>query len=266
MNHLLRKPFPRCLAICYSVRRHTNRHVQNNIGNTAARLRVHEDRYADDVSTALPVQSVLSDLKKETEGLFHNAGQMVGHVQAKLLHQIVALQRPRRVLEIGTFTGSSAIAMASALPAESSLVTLEVSAQHADVARRYIEKARMGHQVEVKVGPAIDSLNALSQSKAEFDLIFIDANKLEYHQYFDICINNNLLSDHGVMLVDNVLFFGQVHRLAGYESLLEVPKKISKRAKALQEFNQHVLQDPRVEVVMLPIFDGLSIIRKRREN
>ncbi|KAI7873013.1 O-methyltransferase [Spinellus fusiger] len=195
---------------------------------------------------------------------------MVGEAQAKLLHQWVDLLRPQRILEIGTFTGYSTLAMASALLPAAQLITLELNPNHATVARDFIKKAGLCKQIELKQGPAKESLLSIVKQtpNIQFDLIFIDADKGGYIHYFDEIINNNLLSERGLILVDNVLFFGQVHREAGYHDPqpIDASKNIKNIAKKVHAFNEHVLAEERVEVVVMPIFDGLSIIRKKKTS
>ncbi|KAG0164962.1 hypothetical protein DFQ30_009158 [Apophysomyces sp. BC1015] len=167
------RPSPNYLATKFSIRWHSSELLQNSLSGSNGRLRLGEEQYANDMSTPMPMQAVLSDLHNETKMLFQNSHMMISNAQAKLHHQIIAIQRPKRVLEIGTFTGFSAIAMASALPPKATLVSLEISKPYADVARRYVEKAQLQDRVEIKDGPAMDSLEALSRDKLQFDTVFL---------------------------------------------------------------------------------------------
>ncbi|KAG0189213.1 hypothetical protein DFQ28_003731 [Apophysomyces sp. BC1034] len=168
------RPSPNYLATKFSIRWHSSELLQNSLSGSNGRLRLGEEQYANDMSTPMPMQAVLSDLHNETKMLFQNSHMMISNAQAKLHHQIIAIQRPKRVLEIGTFTGFSAIAMASALPPKATLVSLEISKPYADVARRYVEKAQLQDRVEIKDGPAMDSLEALSRDKLQFDTVFLE--------------------------------------------------------------------------------------------
>ncbi|KAI8142473.1 O-methyltransferase [Fennellomyces sp. T-0311] len=191
---------------------------------------------------------------------------MVSESQAKVLHQLVHLFGASRILELGTFTGFSTLAMATALRATDKLISIEVDPKPHAVACQYIEKLRLQDRVDLRLGQAMDSLVSLAndEPRHQFDLIFLDADKRGYIPYFDFIMDNDLLSDRGVIIADNVLYFGQVHRTAGFESdkPVEASKRIRKGARYVHEFNQHVLHDPRVQVVMLPLFDGVSFIRK----
>ncbi|KAI8379188.1 O-methyltransferase [Radiomyces spectabilis] len=195
---------------------------------------------------------------------------MVSQCQAKLLHQLTLLLRPRRVLEIGTFTGYSTIAMASALESAATITTLELDQRPLQIAHQYIQKAGLNDIVEMKQGPAIESLIQLTRERPnlQYDMIFLDADKGGYIQYYEHIMQHNLLSDRGCLLADNVLFFGQVHREAGYidPQPVEASKNIKKTARKAHAFNAHVYSDPRAQVVVLPLFDGLSIIQKRKKD
>ncbi|KAI8642183.1 O-methyltransferase [Parasitella parasitica] len=202
---------------------------------------------------------------------------MVSSLQGKLLHNLVAIFQPQRVLEIGGFTGYSAIAMGSALAAKATLLSLELDPKHIEFAEKFVNEAQLQDKVKFRQGPAMDSLAYLGQTKpsnAKYDLIFLalDADKGGYIKYFDSILKYDLLSDRGIILADNVLFFGFVHKQAGHsDNQAEADKEkhesasenIKKTALKVHKFNQHVANDPRVESVSLPIFDGLTIIRKK---
>ncbi|KAI7884773.1 S-adenosyl-L-methionine-dependent methyltransferase [Lichtheimia hyalospora FSU 10163] len=201
--------------------------------------------------------------------MFSNAHMMVSETQGKLLHQLAQLVNARRVLEIGTFTGYSTLAMASALPdndTTATVISLDRNEQAQSIAKKYIQGAQLEKKVNFRLGNGLDLLQDLVQEEPsrQFDLIFLDANKSGYIPYFDYIMDHNMLADRGIIIADNVLFFGQVHRVAGYDDTpLDASKNILGTAKKAHKFNQHVLSDPRVQVVVLPIFDGVSIIRKR---
>ncbi|OAD73887.1 hypothetical protein PHYBLDRAFT_20432 [Phycomyces blakesleeanus NRRL 1555(-)] len=242
------------------------------MSNANNRLRLLEERYATDVSTPFPkqVNSVMKALADETSREFSNGFMMISESQAMLLHQLVSILRPKKVLEIGTFTGYSAIAMASALGPNASLTTLELDPCHLAVARRFVKEARLDKTVEFKQGPALESILELVRQtpRPQFDVIFLDADKGGYIKYFNHIMESNLLSDNGVIIADNVLFFGQVHQHAGYDDPETIPvsKNVKKLAKKAYDFNKYVREDDRVEVVLLPIFDGITIIRKARSK
>ena len=153
-----------------------------------------------------------------------------------------AMTNARRIVEVGTFTGWSSIAMASALPAGGTLVTCDVNAGTSEIARRYAEEAGVADRIEYRIGPALESL---AQLDGLFDLVFIDADKGGYVDYYEAAIGK--LADGGVMLADNTLFgLGE-----------------GENAAAIERFNEHVRADDRVEQVLLTIREGVTLIRRR---
>ncbi|HEY8554251.1 MAG TPA: class I SAM-dependent methyltransferase, partial [Burkholderiales bacterium] len=177
-----------------------------------------------------------------------DAQMVVGPLEAALLQLLVRLSGARRVLEIGTFTGYSALAMAEALPPDGRLITCEIDPKHADIAERFFARSPHGKKIALRRGPALETLAALD-GEAPFDLVFIDADKENYGNYYERALS--LLRSGGLIVADNVLWYGKV--LA--------PQAASDRAMA--HFNERVRSDTRVECVMLPLRDGVSVIRKR---
>lgn len=153
----------------------------------------------------------------------------------------------RRVLEIGTFTGYSALAMAEALPDDGMVLTCEIDADSAAFARRFWEKSPQGRKIHVRVGPALETLTAL---KGPFDLIFIDADKANYVNYYRRALD--LLAPTGVILIDNVLWSGRVLTTAPDPS-----------TAAIQELNRVVSTDPRVTAVWVTLRDGVFVIKPK---
>jgi len=196
------------------------------------------EKYAVEHTT--PEPPWLAALAEET--------RMVGTLEGRLLTAVVAMLRPRSVLEIGTFTGYSALSMAEALPAGGRIVTCDISEEHLAIARRHIAASPYAGVIEVRSGPALETIATLP---GPFDLVFIDADKTSYSAYFDATLPK--LAPHGVILVDNVLWSGR---------LLD-PAVADPDTAALRAFNDQVLADDRVEVVMLTVRDGLSLIRHR---
>lgn len=256
---------------CYLTRFHSTNSLASTVSNDMGRLRFEEEKYTTDLSSPFPapIQQSLSNLVDETVKTFSNAHMMVSETQGKLLYQLTQLINARRVLELDTFTGYSTLAMASTLPdndTTATVISLDRNEQAQAVAKKYIQEAQLENKVDFRLGKALDLMQDLVQEdpSRQFDLIFLDANKSGYISYFDYIMDHNMLADRGIMIADNVLFFGQVHRVAGYsETSSEASKNILSTAKKAHKFNQHVLSDPRVQVVVLPIFDGVSIIRKR---
>lgn len=176
-----------------------------------------------------------------------------GHVEGQFLKMLLHLSRARRVLDIGMFTGYSALAMAEALPDDGIIIACEVDAYVADFAQNLFAQSQHGSKIQVKVAPAIDTLNALIAQNESFDFVFIDADKREYVQYFKMLLDSSLLAPSGFICVDNTLLQGQPY-------LPETER--SGNGQAIAEFNEAVSNDPRVEQVLVPLRDGVTIIRR----
>jgi len=195
---------------------------------------------------SMPPAELFERLGAETQETQHVPQMMVGALEGAFLSFVVGMKRPRRVLEIGTFTGWSSIAMASALPSGSTLVTCDVNEETSAIARRYAEEAGVADRIEYRLGPAVETLAAL---EGPFDLVFIDADKGGYVDYYEAVLPK--LADDGVILVDNTLSDGDA---------IEPTGPIS---EAIARFNDYVCADDRVECVLLTIRDGITLIRKR---
>jgi caffeoyl-CoA O-methyltransferase len=167
---------------------------------------------------------------------------MVGPIEGAFLSFLVAMTTAQRVLEVGTFTGWSSIAMARALPPGGSLVTCDVNEETTAVARRYAEEAGVADRIDFRLGPAVDTLATL---EGPFDLAFIDADKAGYVDYYEAILPK--LSPRGVIAADNTLF--------GLDPDGET-------AADMTRFNEHVLHDDRVEAVLLPFREGVTLIRR----
>jgi len=174
-----------------------------------------------------------------------------GHVEGRLLGMLVHVTRARRVLDIGMFTGYSALAMAEALPADATVVACEIDPDVAAFARERFAASADGHKIDVRVGPAERTLAELA-ADPPFDLVFLDADKAGYVAYLAALLDTGLLAPHGLLCVDNTLMQGQPY----------LPGSPTANGKAVAEFNDVVAADPRVEQVMLPLRDGLTLIRQ----
>jgi caffeoyl-CoA O-methyltransferase len=194
--------------------------------------------------------AVLRDLIRETqEKLGRRAGMQIAPEQGTFMTILARAIGARRAIEVGTFTGYSAICIARGLPADGSLLCCEVSEEWTAIARRYWEKAGVVGKISLKLAPALDTLRALP-SDATFDFAFIDADKTNYRHYYEEVLRRTRAG--GLILVDNVLWDGAV--------LDE--KDQTDDTKAIRAFNDFAVTDKRVELVMLPISDGLTIARK----
>lgn len=176
-----------------------------------------------------------------------------GHVEGQTLKMFVQMMRAQRILDIGMFTGYSALAMAEALPEEGKLIACEVDPYTAEFARSRLTTSPHSSKIQIEVGAALETLDRLAANEESFDLVFIDADKQEYSAYYQKLMDSNLVSSQGFICVDNTLLQGQVY-------LPEADQ--SANAKAIVQFNQLVADDPRVEQVLLPLRDGLTIIRR----
>jgi caffeoyl-CoA O-methyltransferase len=203
------------------------------------------ERYAAEHTTPLP--PLLDELVRETHSRFGGRAEMLcGQVEGQFLRMLVAMSSAQRVLEIGTFTGFSALMMAAGLPSDGELVTLELSAEHAEFARSFIARSGDGGKVRLIEGPALESLKTL---RGPFDFAFIDADKVSYPAYFKAALR--LLSRGGLIALDNVLREGDVLN----------PK--DEGTIAIAELNDIVTKDDSVENVMLTVRDGVMLVRKK---
>jgi len=176
-----------------------------------------------------------------------------GHVEGQTLKMLVHATRARRVLEIGMFTGYSALAMAEALPADGQLVSCEIDPEVAAFARRCFQDSPDGGKIDVRVGPALATLKELNAAGDVFDLVFIDADKAGYAGYLTALLDFGLIAGHGLICVDNTLMQGQPWR----------PGEPTANGAAVAAFNRAVAAEPRVDQVIIPLRDGLTLIRPR---
>jgi caffeoyl-CoA O-methyltransferase len=202
------------------------------------------ERYAEEHST--PPAELFARLGEETHATQNAPQMMVGQLEGAFLSFLVWLKQPRLVLELGTFTGWSSIAMALSLPTGGRIVTCDVNLETTAIARRYAEEAGVADRIEYLLGPAIQTIATLD---GPFDLVFIDADKPGYIDYYEAVLPK--LSEHGVILADNTLAGGDV--LAPSEEM----------SVAIAAFNEHVRADSRVECVLLTVRDGITLIRRR---
>jgi caffeoyl-CoA O-methyltransferase len=196
-----------------------------------------------------PPPAHLRELARETHETLSSPQMLTGDIAGRFLEFLVFLAQPRLVLEIGTYSGYSALSMAAALPDAARIVTCEISDEHADVAERHIAAAGESGRIEVRRGPALDTVATLD---GPFDLVFIDADKSSYRAYYEAVLPK--LSARGLIVVDNVLWSGRV---------AEPPSDDDTESTiALREFNDHVAGDERVVNVMLSVRDGMTLIRR----
>ncbi|BAT53043.1 O-methyltransferase, family 3 [Nostoc sp. NIES-3756] len=231
--------------------------------NHAWRLAAGLDPYLEECTT--PESAELAALAKTTAteawDTHFNGGTTVrpleqemlsGHIEGQTLKMFVHMTKAKRVLEIGMFTGYSALAMAEALPEDGVLVACEVDSYAAEMGQKAFQQSPHGAKIRVELGGALETLDRLAQAGESFDLVFIDADKKEYVAYFHKLLDSGLLAAGGFICVDNTLLQGEVYLSAQERSV---------NGEAIAQFNRTVANDPRVEQVLLPLRDGLTIIR-----
>jgi predicted O-methyltransferase YrrM len=201
--------------------------------------------YAEGFSSA--PEALLQKIVDETTATHSNAHMLSSNTQGKLLEMISKMISPLNILEIGTFTGFSALCLAAGLKEEGILHTIELREEDAEKAGRYFKESALGARIKLHIGDARSIIPTLKES---WDLVFIDADKVGYIEYYELTLQS--LRPGGWIIADNVLFHGQV---------LEDDIR-GKNAKAIHAFNEHVKNDPRVEQVMLTVRDGLLVIKK----
>jgi len=196
-----------------------------------------------------PAAAHLQALAHETSQTLGFPAMLTGDVEGRLLEMLVFLARPQLVLELGTFSGYSALSMAAALPEDGRIVTCEILDEHADFAERHIAASGLGDRIEVRRGPASETIAAVD---GPFDLVFIDADKTGYLDYYEAVLPK--LAQNGLIVVDNVLWSGRV--------VQEPAEDDEDSTRALRAFNAHVAGDERVVQVMLTVRDGVTLVRR----
>ena len=204
------------------------------------------EQYAKHYTSAL--DEVLKEIETFTLANHPHAQMLSGHVQGKVLELFSKMIAPKRILEIGTFTGFSALCLAKGLQADGKLVTLELREEDAATAKNYFAKAGMESKIELLIGDALQIIPTLHEN---WDLVFIDADKVNYVNYYELTLPS--VKSGGWILADNVLFHGEIleENITG------------KNAKAIHAFNEHLKNDDRIEKVLLTIRDGLFLIQKK---
>ena len=200
------------------------------------------DAYLD--AHATPLEPLLQENRRETYASLSSPQMIAGPVVGRLLRLLVSVAAPRLVLEIGTFTGYSALAMAGGLPPDGRIVTCELSPERAAFAQGYFGRSPWADRIDLRVGPALDTVDALD---GPFDFVFIDADKDGYRGYYEAVVPK--LSPRGLIVVDNTLSGG------------DVVDPVDERDRAMAAFNEHVQADDRTENVLLSVRDGVSVIR-----
>ncbi len=197
-----------------------------------------------------PEPEVLHQLNRETHAKVLSPRMLSGHLQGRLLALLSHLLKPLRVLEIGTYTGYSALCLAEGLAEGGKVITLDVNEELERMVRSYVEKAGLTDRIDFRIGRAADLIPQLDET---FDLVFIDADKASYGLYYDLVFDK--VRPGGLIVADNVLWSGKVVQP-------EAVKK-DKELRAILAFNARIQQDDRVENILLPVRDGLMVVRKK---
>ena len=202
-------------------------------------------------ASTTPEPDLLQQVARETEALGERSRMLTGRLEGRLLNFLVGLLQPQQVLEVGCFTGYSALSMAEALPEGGRLYTCEISREHADIAQRNFDRSPYGDRIELCFGPALDTIATLD---GPFGFVFIDADKANYPAYYDAVLPR--LAEGGIIAFDNVLWSGRV---------LD-DEDDTEDTTAIRALNAQLVQDERVEVVMLTVRDGLTLVRRRASH
>lgn len=206
------------------------------------------ERYMRNLSS--PEDELLTELEHESNMRVVQPQMVSGHIQGKFLEMLTRMIAPRRVLEIGTFTGYATLCFAAALPEEGLVDTVELEDELESIQSEFFGRSPHGHKIRRHTGSALDVVPALGEC---YDLVFIDGDKREYPEYYKMLMDNGLVHSGSYILADNILWYGKVTTGNIKPSDLQT--------RGIVEFNSMVHDDPRVESVIIPLRDGINLIR-----
>ena len=196
----------------------------------------------------------LTEVQKEIISYNNNLGDIkrmqISISQCHFLHLIIKISNVKKILEIGTFTGLSALTMSLSLPSDGKLVTLDKNVERNKIASNFFKKARQQDKIQTIIGSALESISNFIKKEQKFDLVFIDADKENYKNYYNQSLD--LIEKNGLIIVDNVLWHGEVADA----------KKQDKLTRIISEFNSYLNKDKRTENLIIPVGDGLAVCRK----
>ena len=199
---------------------------------------------------SLDLTAVQKDIISYNNSLGNIKRMQISISQCHFLHLIIKISNIKKILEIGTFTGLSALTMSLSLPSDGSLITLDKNEERSKIASNFFKKAKQESKIKTIVGSALENIGNFKKQKKKFDLVFIDADKENYKNYYDQCLD--LIEKKGLIVVDNVLWHGEV-----------VDTKIQdKFTTIIREFNSYINKDKRTENLIIPVGDGLTVCRK----
>lgn len=205
------------------------------------------EQYVETMSS--PEEALLRELERETYLRVINPRMISGHIQGKFMEMLVRMLRPRRILEIGTFTGYSALCMAAGLDDGGIIDTCEIDDELEEMIRSYFDRSQHGGKIRLHIGSALEIAPTLGE---RYDLVFMDGDKREYTAYYNMLMDNGLVDSGSFILADNILWYGKV---------VEPVAKGDKQTQAIVDFNRMIREDERVENVIIPIRDGINLIR-----
>jgi predicted O-methyltransferase YrrM len=200
------------------------------------------------LNNGLDLHPVQKEIISYNESLGDIKRMQISISQSQFLHLIVKTSNVKKILEIGTFTGLSALSMSLALPEVGRIIALDKNQETNEIAIKFFEKAKQSHKIQTIIKPALESLNEIKEN--DFDLIFIDADKKNYKEYYEKSLI--LLKKNGLIIIDNVLWYGQVVD----------EKSDDKITLTIKDFNNYVSKDKRVEKTIVPLGDGMTVCRK----
>lgn len=205
------------------------------------------EQYVETMSS--PEDALLRELERETYLRVINPRMISGHIQGKFMEMLVRMLRPRRILEIGTFTGYSALCMAAGLDDGGIIDTCEIDDELEEMIRSFFDRSQHGGKIRLHIGSALEIAPTLGE---RYDLVFMDGDKREYTAYYNMLMDNGLVGCGSFILADNILWYGKV---------VEPVAKGDKQTQAIVDFNRMIREDERVENVIIPIRDGINLIR-----
>ena len=206
------------------------------------------EKYIDDHSLELnPIQK---EIILHNENLGNIKRMQIAVSQCNFLHLIIKISNIKKILEIGTFTGLSTLSMSLAIPEDGKLIALDKNEKTSEIANNFFKKANQENKIKIITKPALESLNDLKKNNEKFDLVFIDADKENYKNYYDLSLE--LIGKNDLIIVDNVLWHGEVVNKNSKDKL----------NSTIKEFNKYINNDKRIENLIVPLGDGLTICRK----
>lgn len=210
---------------------------------------INPDLLAYSEKHTTPESDLLKQINRHTHANVMMPRMLSGHMQGRILAMFSKMLKPKRILEIGTYTGYSALCLAEGLSPDGKLITIDINEELEESVRKYFKQSPFADKIEFKIGNAVTLIPEL---KEKYDIVFIDADKENYSRYFDLVIDSVNLN--GIILADNVLWSGKV-----------LEPKPDKDTRAILDFNEKVSKDSRVESVLLPVRDGIMMLRKVKQ-